>query len=478
MFGVTGKVKGMVWGYLNFLAEPWFVIPWYAVGLSGMALVIYDSHQYNTHLKPAMKWAWPIIVLFFSGIGLALYYGTARAPGIGEKKGEEKKKAHQAYEKNMGRRVNGAVIHCIAGDGIGIMTGMVIARAVGMSFWQEFWFEYLVGYIVGWFVFQYKSMTMMTDNKMMALAMAFRAEFFSMLTVMAGMGAVMVYVTAAAVTEQPKPLTYAFWGFGMLGLLVGFVFTYPINWMMVKIGWKHGMGGMRGEHQAKSKGSKGALLTAMVILGFGALIIPALLAELRFGTPIGQDQRVGFYFHPEQSKQPPRSGLKALQQGIGASISYALENLQTEKRPEAMHAIDAALRAAEVGKAAAPEAPFKDQVDKIKAARRSLHMGSGQAAKEYLAAALSLSAPVQTTSAPTDPARYRGATVISARGTQIGHISAIEDGGVELQLGGIQNVWGFWNFTANQTVRINAGDLVFGPRRAIGLTLAALPSLQ
>ena len=24
-------------------------------------------------------------------------------------------------------------------------------------------------------------------------------------------------------------------------LLVGFVFTYPINWWLVTIGWKHGM---------------------------------------------------------------------------------------------------------------------------------------------------------------------------------------------------------------------------------------------
>ena len=37
--------------------------------------------------------------------------------------------------------------------------------------------------------------------------MAFRAEFFSMLTVMAGMGAVMTYVTPLVSTSQPKPLT-------------------------------------------------------------------------------------------------------------------------------------------------------------------------------------------------------------------------------------------------------------------------------
>jgi hypothetical protein len=80
----------------------------------------------------------------------------------------------------------------------------------------------------------------MTDGPLMGLWMGGRAEFFSMMTVMAGMGAVMAYVTPLAVGQQPSPLTAAFWGFGALGLLVGFVATYPMNFWLVKIEWKHG----------------------------------------------------------------------------------------------------------------------------------------------------------------------------------------------------------------------------------------------
>lgn len=74
-----------------------------------------------------------------------------------------------------------------------------------------------------------------------ALWKGFRAEFFSMVTLMLGMGLVMRFVSPAVVGALPLPTTAAFWGLGSLGLLVGSAFTYPVNWWMVTIGWKHGM---------------------------------------------------------------------------------------------------------------------------------------------------------------------------------------------------------------------------------------------
>jgi hypothetical protein len=68
-----------------------------------------------------------------------------------------------------------------------------------------------------------------------------RAEFFSMISVMIGMGLVMRFVTPAIIGVPPKPNSYAFWGFAAFGLFVGAVFTYPMNWWLVRIGWKHGM---------------------------------------------------------------------------------------------------------------------------------------------------------------------------------------------------------------------------------------------
>lgn len=235
------KAKCMNFGFLSFLAEPWFVIPWYVFGLGAAIWVIYDTYRVNTAVEGALKWAWPIIVFFFSVIGLGFYLWTCRPPNIGKKQGEEKEQAHHKYVDNELRKVTGAVIHCVGGDGLGIMTAMVIVRLINVSFWQEFWIEYAVGYAFGWFIFQYKAMRKMADGPLQALWMGGRAEFFSMMTVMSGMGIVMGFVTPLVVGEQPKPYTFAFWGFGAFGLLAGYIATYPMNWMLVKMGWKHGM---------------------------------------------------------------------------------------------------------------------------------------------------------------------------------------------------------------------------------------------
>lgn len=233
----------MVFGFLRFLADPLFVIPWYGIGFLGALWVLYDTLSVNTNVNVALKAAWPIIVFFFSIIGLALYWITCRPPGIAGKEGETGEEAHNEYVSKLHRKVTGSVIHCVGGDGLGIMTAMAGMRLINASFWTEFWVEYAVGFAFGWFLFQSVSFKKMDEiGWTEALWKGGRAEFFSMITVMLGMGLVMRYVTPAVVEHPPPdPTTAAFWGFGALGLLTGAVFTYPMNAWLVKKGWKHGM---------------------------------------------------------------------------------------------------------------------------------------------------------------------------------------------------------------------------------------------
>jgi hypothetical protein len=462
----------MSWAFLSFLGEPWFVISWYAIGLAGVWFLVYDLHNHNTVLKPAMKWAWPIIVFFFSVIGLALYFLTARAPGIGRIADEqEKQQAHDRYEMNMWRRVNGAVIHCVAGDGAGIMTAMVIARAAGMSFWQEFWFEYLVGFAFGLFIFQRKSMAMMTDDIPTQLAMAFRAEFFSMLTVMGGMGAVMTYITPMVATQQPKPLTAAFWGFGMFGLLVGYVFTFPMNWLIVKVGWKHGMGGMEGGRQMQftTAASRRAAIAAMVVLGVGAEVLPAWLTLVREKAPMQYEAAV-------LSPLPDAAVGDALQRGLQSSIDEAIAAFNQGERTRAALALDGAFRVTTVGSHSAPGS-FYRAYEQLHDAKLAIEQGHERAAVAHLTnAARSITPPSGDVTPPfLDASRYRGARVIDQKGRIIGEVTGVTGDSLEIVLGGWRDAWGFLDVSGGRRLRVPAVSVAYAAPRAIGAKMVALP---
>lgn len=470
----------MDWTALAFLAAPWFVVSWYVAGALFALWVGRDLYRVNTPLKPAMKWAWPIIVLFFSVLGLALYFLTARAPGIGRMRStEEKRRAHHDYERSMARRVNGAVIHCVAGDGLGIMTGMAIARVLGLTFWQEFWFEYAVGFAFGLLIFQLRSMIGMTDSKLMALWMAFRAEFFSMLTVMAGMGAVMAYVTPAVVGAQPKPDTFAFWGFGAFGLLLGYVFTMPMNWMLVTIGWKHGMGAMEDSRQVDTDEARSGVLAAMVALGVVALIVPAWLTAAREGRPVGEPPG-GVALEQEGASGAPVK-LATLQRGLNESLEAAAHSLHAGHRRAATDALDAAQRAAAVGAAAAPEGPYRHELALVRDVRRALQMGDERGAERRLAGAGSIADADADPSAPLrpapPPARYRGVPVVNARGVVIGEIAAVDGDLVRIALDGPRDVWGWWDLGDGRFASVAADALLFGPRRTYGKSYVMLPTL-
>ena len=73
----------MSFGVLDFLSSPAFVASWYDCGAIAALWVLYDTFTANRHVMPAMKAAWPVIVLFFSIFGLALYLTSCRPPRIG-----------------------------------------------------------------------------------------------------------------------------------------------------------------------------------------------------------------------------------------------------------------------------------------------------------------------------------------------------------------------------------------------------------
>lgn len=221
--------------------NPAFVISWYGFGIAAAGWSIHDMTAHNRSVMPPLKAAWPIMMIFFSIIGLAFYFWSCRPRGITSLPQDAARRVHHEYVSKRWKKVIGSVIHCVAGDGLGIVTAMIFTRLAHASFWPEFWIEYGVGFAFGWFIFQFWGMHHMGNPPLQTIWKGFRAEFFSMITVMIGMGLIMRYVTPSVVHAKPLPDSAAFWGFAALGLLVGAILTFPMNWWMVAVGWKHGM---------------------------------------------------------------------------------------------------------------------------------------------------------------------------------------------------------------------------------------------
>jgi len=145
-----------------------------------------------------------------------------------------------AMSPSRWRQVVGSTMHCVAGDGIGILAAAVIGSLLDLPMGLEVAFEYAAGFLFGWMIFQALFMRdMMGGSYGKALAATFYAELVSMNGVMAGM--VLVSLPWRMHLSMAPPSTAAFWFVMSIGLTLGFAVAYPINWWLVARGLKHGM---------------------------------------------------------------------------------------------------------------------------------------------------------------------------------------------------------------------------------------------
>ncbi len=146
-----------------------------------------------------------------------------------------------AHAAERWRQVLGSTMHCVAGDGVGILAGAAIASYFTLSRPGEIALEYGLGFGFGWTIFQALFMRDQAGGSYRrALSNTFLPEFLSMNVLMAGMLPV-ASLGQVAVGGMPSPLTPEFWFVMSMALLAGFVAAFPINWWLVAKGLKHGM---------------------------------------------------------------------------------------------------------------------------------------------------------------------------------------------------------------------------------------------
>jgi Domain of unknown function (DUF4396) len=203
---------------------------WFLLTAAALLFVVVDIR--NTPESPVLKWGFVLLTAYTGVVGAFLYVLGCREPLPG---------THEQYVSARWRQTLGSTMHCVAGDGVGILAGAVLSSIFGLAGLIEVAVEYILGFAFGWTIFQALFMRDMAGGSYRrALTSTFMSELLSMNLLMAGMVPT-VMALRAHIPSAADPTTASFWFVMSMGLLVGFIVAYPMNWWLVANHLKHGM---------------------------------------------------------------------------------------------------------------------------------------------------------------------------------------------------------------------------------------------
>ncbi len=221
---------------------------WFA--LTAVALVFVAIDIRSTPESPVLKWGFVLLTAYTGVVGAFLYVLGCREPLPG---------LHERYVSARWRQTLGSTMHCVAGDGVGILVGAMLSSIFGLSGLPEIVLEYVLGFAFGWSIFQALFMRDMAGGSYRrALSSTFVPELLSMNLLMAGMVPV-VMILKTRIASASEPTRPEFWFVMSMGLLVGFVVAYPMNWWLVANHLKHGMMTVRPAAAASAHGDHAAM---------------------------------------------------------------------------------------------------------------------------------------------------------------------------------------------------------------------------
>src|SRR5215510_11961755 len=191
---------------------------WFLLAAVSLLFVAVDIR--STPESPVMKWGFVLLTAYTGVVGAFLYVLGCREPLPG---------LHERYVAVRWRQTLGSTMHCVAGDGVGILAGAVLSSVFGLAGLTEVVIEYVLGFAFGWTIFQALFMRDMAGGSYgRALKSTFMSELLSMNLLMAGMMPAMM-ILRRYVPMADNPMTPNFWFVLSIALLLAFIPAYPIN---------------------------------------------------------------------------------------------------------------------------------------------------------------------------------------------------------------------------------------------------------
>src|SRR5271154_229372 len=111
---------------------------WFVLTALSLLFVVIDIR--TTPESPVLKWGFVLLTAYTGPLGAFLYVLGCREPLPG---------LHEKYVAAQWRQTLGSTMHCVAGDGAGIIGGLfILPKAADITL------EYLLGFLFGWGIFQ------------------------------------------------------------------------------------------------------------------------------------------------------------------------------------------------------------------------------------------------------------------------------------------------------------------------------------
>ena len=233
------------------------VAAWISLAIAfASALVIVIDEIKHPQKMWIMNVVWPVTALYFSVFALWAYFrkGRAMSKDAMQKMSKDSMDRHMQEQKKQARTSPSGAQTALSGSHCGagcVLADVVIDLAVfelGLTFLgRDLYASYLWDFIGAWLLgvlFQYFTIKPMQNLSVLGgIWAAIKADTLSISTFQIGMYGWMALVYFKLFPHPHlHPNQAAYWLLMQIAMICGFVTALPVNWLLVKIGWKEAMG--------------------------------------------------------------------------------------------------------------------------------------------------------------------------------------------------------------------------------------------
>ncbi len=214
--------------------------------ISGIVISVLVYIDIKKHRQPMhiMEIVWPLTMLWASWIGLLAYLSFGRQKSNMKDMNMDMPMNHNSMimdgtgtKKLKWESITLSTLHCGAGCVLADIIGETLSGILGLSMLVGWTLDYILALIFGVY-FQYMAIKEMGNSTIkMAINKAVKSDFLSLTAWQIGMYGFMYFAHGGIINRA----SFDFWFIMQLAMMTGFITSYPMNMLLIKIGFKHAM---------------------------------------------------------------------------------------------------------------------------------------------------------------------------------------------------------------------------------------------